>query len=66
MKRLQQSAEARPHQSTHMSVPDGPLESSSIPVTGKSASFRNLFEAKSHLLKWQLKVIMIMPQDIDL
>ena len=46
VKRLQQSPEARPHQSTHMSVPDGPLELSPIPVTGKSASFRQLFESK--------------------
>ena len=47
VKRLEQrSTEARPHRSTSMPLPDGPLESSPIPVTGKSASFRKLFEGK--------------------
>ena len=47
VKRLEQrSTEARPNRSASMTLPDGPLESSPISVTGKSASFRKLFEGK--------------------
>ena len=42
----QRSTEARPHRSASMPLPDGPLESSPIPVMGKPASFRKLFEGK--------------------
>ena len=47
MKRLEQrSTEARPHRSASMPLPNCPLKSSPIPVTGKSASFRKLFRGK--------------------